>query len=86
MATPTENLVLQTSKDIEGTLSDHGRQLSALQSGENEIRGIVTALGLAAHANVRSDMMEDRLGKLEALVSDVDSLKERVTRLEWQEA
>jgi ubiquinone biosynthesis protein UbiJ len=87
MATPTEDLVLRILKDIQGTLSDHGRQLSALRSGQNEIReSIVTALGLSAHANVRNDTMEDRLGKLEALVGDVDTLKERVSRLESHEA
>jgi hypothetical protein len=45
MATPTEDLVLRVLQDIQGTLADHGRKLSRLESGQNEIReSIVTAL------------------------------------------
>jgi ubiquinone biosynthesis protein UbiJ len=87
MATPTEDLVLRVLQDIQGTLADHGRKLSRLESGQNEIReSIVTALGLSAHANVRNDQMEDRLEKLEAMAGEVAELRARVARLETHDA
>jgi hypothetical protein len=87
MATPTEDLVLRILRDIQGTLAEHGRKLSGLESGQKEIReSIVTALGLSAHANVRNDLMEDRLGKLETMIDEVADLQARVSRLESQEA
>ena len=87
MATPTEDLVLRVLQDIQGTLADHGRKLSRLESGQNEIReSIVTALGLSAHANVRNDVMEDRIGKLETMIDELAELRARVSRLETQDA
>jgi hypothetical protein len=87
MATPTEDLVLRILKDIQGTLADHGRKLSKLESGQNEIReSIVTALGLSAHANVRNDLMEDRIGRLESMIDDLADLRSRVERLEAEDA
>ena len=87
MATPTEDLVLRVLRDIQGTLADHGRQLARLETGQNEIReSIVTALGLSAHANVRNDLMEDRLGDLENRIGRLDELEARVKRLETEEA
>ena len=87
MATPTESLVLRILQDIQGELVEHGRKLARLESGQNEIReSIVTALGLGAHANVRNDSMEDRLGRLETLKDEVERLKSRVDRLETEEA
>ncbi len=87
MATPTEDLVLRVLRDIQGTLADHGRKLSKLENGQNEIReSIVTALGLSAHANVRNDLMEDRLGELEARMGRLDELDARVRRLEAEGA
>jgi ubiquinone biosynthesis protein UbiJ len=87
MSTPTEDLVLRVLRDIQGTLADHGRKLSKLESGQNEIReSIVTALGLSTHANVRNDFMEDRLGNIEARIQKLDELEARVMRLETEEA
>ena len=94
MATPTEALVLRVLRDIQGTLAEHGRKLDEhtreferLRSGQNEIReSIVTALGLSAHANVRNDLMEDRLGDLENRIGRLDELEARVKRLETEEA
>ncbi len=87
MATPTEDLVLRVLQDIQGTLAEHGRKLTRLESGQNEIReSIITALGLSAHANVRNDLMEDRLGRLEAMIEEFEYLKTRVDRLETEDA
>ena len=86
MATPTEDLVLRVLRDIQGTLAEHGRKLGRLESGQNEIReSIVTALCLSAHANVRNDLMEDRLGDLENRIGRLE-LATRVKRLESEEA
>ena len=87
MPTPTEDLVLSVLRDIQGTLAEHGRKLARLETGQNEIReSIVTALGLSAHANVRNDLMEDRLGDLENRIGRLDELEARVKRLETEEA
>ena len=87
MATPTEDLVLRVLRDIQGTLAEHGRKLGKLESGQNEIRkSIVTALGPSAHANVRNDLMEHRLGELEARIGRLDELDARVRRLEAEGA
>ena len=87
MATPTEDLVLRVLRDIQGTLAEHGRQLSRLENGQDEIReSIVTALGLSAHANVRNDKMEDRLVQLEARNATIDDLIARLERLESEKA
>ena len=87
MATPTEDLVLRILSEIQGTLADHGRKLARLESGQNEIRErVVTALSLGAQANVRNDLMEERLGELEARVGKLDELDARVRRLETEEA
>jgi hypothetical protein len=90
MATPTEDLVLHILQDIQGTLAaqgrkldEHTREFSRLRNGQSEIReSIVTALGLSAHANVRNDLMEDRLGELESRIGRLDELEARLRRLE----
>ncbi len=86
MATPTEDLVLRVLRDTQGTMAEHGRKLAKLESGQSEIReSIVTALRLSAHANVRNDLIGDRLGDREARIGRVNELDERIRRLETEE-
>jgi hypothetical protein len=93
MADEPDNLVVRILREIQGAQKDHGRLLEAhtreferLRNGQKEIReSIVTALGLSAHANVRNDVMEDRIGKLESMIDELAELRERVSRLETHE-
>ncbi|MDQ3559768.1 MAG: hypothetical protein M3453_11420 [Pseudomonadota bacterium] len=93
MAREPNDLVLRILREIQATLSDHGRlheehrrAFERLRHGQDEIReSIVTALGLSAHANVRNDLMEDRLGDLEERIGRIDELEARVMRLEAEE-
>ena len=93
MAKEPNDLVLRILQEIQRTQAEHGhlldqhtREFAKLSIGQKEIReSIVTALGLSAHANVRNDLMEDRLGKIEGAIEELDDLKARVSRLESHE-
>ena len=94
MAKEPDDVVVRILREIQATLGNHGRalghhtrELEKLGIGQKEIReSIVTALGLSAHANVRNDLMEDRIGKLEAMIDEFEDLRTRVSRLESHEA
>jgi hypothetical protein len=94
MAKEPEDVVVRILREIQATLGHQGRtldhhtrELEKLGVGQKEIReSIVTALGLSAHANVRNDLMEDRIGKIEAMIDEFENLKARVSRLESQDA
>ena len=93
MAKEPNDVVVRILREIQKTQADHSRLLdehtrefAKLATGQKEIReSIVTALGLSAHANVRNDLMEDRLGKIEAAIDEIDDLRARVSRLESHE-
>jgi uncharacterized coiled-coil DUF342 family protein len=73
MAKSPENLVLRILKDIQGTLSEHGRRFDRVEQRLDDIHeGMITSLGLASHAHVRQDGMK----------KEIDELKKRVKRLE----
>jgi hypothetical protein len=94
MAKEPNDVVVRILREIQTAVADHGRMLEQhtryfekLDIGQQEIRGsIVTAPWLSAHANVRNDLMEDRLEKLESAYGEIDELKARVKRLESHEA
>jgi hypothetical protein len=94
MAKAPEDLVLRILRDIQATLTEHGRyheehkrEFERIRSSFKEMReSMVTGLGLAAHANVRNDLMEDRIGNLEAKIVEIENLKARVERLETEQA
>jgi hypothetical protein len=79
MASP-DDLVVRLLREIQGTLADHSHRFGRLDErlGRMERRldevneGMVTALGLAGHAHVRSDGIQRQL----------DELNERVAKLE----
>ncbi len=93
MANEPDNLVLRILQEIQATQKDHGRVLRAhtreferLRNGQKEIReSIVTALGLSAHANVRHDLIRSHR-QAGAMIEEVAELRERVARLETEEA
>ena len=94
MAKEPNDLVVRILREIQAaqanqgkTLDEHTREFQKIRSSLTEIReSLVTALGLGAHANVRNDLMENRLGELEARIGKLDELDARVRRLETEEA
>jgi len=87
MAREPNDLVLRILKEIQKTQAQHSREFEQLKIGQKEIReSVVTALGLSAHANVRVDVMDDRIGKIDAMIEELEQLKARVTHLETQGA
>jgi hypothetical protein len=73
MADEPDNLVLRLLREIRGTQEVHGSKLDRIESQVDNLYKISThTLGVAANAHVR----------YEALEAAVNSLKERVERLE----
>ena len=94
MAKEPNDLVVRILREIQAAqanqgkaLDGHTREFQKIRSSLTEIcESRVTALGLGAHANVRNDLMENRLGELEARIEKLDELDARVRRLETEEA
>ncbi len=75
MTKATDNVVLVLPREIRATQDEHPRRLERIEKRMGEVHeGMLTGLGLAAHANVRHEMVEKRL----------DDLTQRVERLEKQ--
>ena len=80
MAREPDNAVLVILRDIQQTLAEHGRRFDKMDQRFEGIEkrlddiheGMVTALGMSAHAHVRHDSVERRL----------DELTRRVEKLE----
>jgi uncharacterized coiled-coil DUF342 family protein len=73
MAKQPDDLVLRILKDIQSTLADHGRQFEEVRQRLDEIHeGMITGLGLASHAHVRTD----------GIKKEIEDLKKRIKRLE----
>ena len=73
MAKQPEDLVLRILRDIQATLAGHTKKFGNIEQRLDEIHeGMITALGLAGHAHVRSD----------GIKKEIDGLKRRIKRLE----
>jgi hypothetical protein len=56
MAKQVENLTLRILKSIQTTLAEHSKRFDDIENRLDEIHeGMIAALGLASHANVRDD-------------------------------
>ena len=83
MARGPNDLVLRILREIQTTLADHTRRFEAmdgrfdaLERSMREVReSTITALGLAGHANVRSDSLEQRVEALERRVDDLETTR-----------
>ena len=72
MAKQPDDLVLRVLKKIQENQAEHSERLDRIEKRLDEVLdGVVTALGLATHANVRHDAVDKRL----------DELKVRIDRL-----
>ena len=80
MAREPENLILSILREVQATLSEHGRDLSTIKNDlrrqgvriDELFESSTMALGLAGHANVCHNTVQKEL----------DELKTRVERLE----
>ena len=90
MAEEPDNVVLRILMQIQETQAQHtrlmnehtreftrlGRQLQDLQESA------VTALGLAAHANVQHQSVQTQIEAIEDRLAEIDDLRSRLARLE----
>ena len=59
MAKQPDDLVLRILKQIQATQAEHGKRFDQVERRLDEIHdGMITALGLASHANVRQDTFQ----------------------------
>jgi hypothetical protein len=73
MARQPDDLVLRVLKNIQRTQAEHSKRLDRIEKAlEDVLDGVVTALGLATHANVRHEAVDKRL----------EQLRVRIDRLE----
>ncbi len=89
MAEP-EDIVLKVLKQIQETQAQHtalfkeqSRRLDRLDRRLEDLQeSAVTALGLAAHANVQHQSVQTQIEAIEERLSEIDELKSRLARLE----
>jgi hypothetical protein len=73
MAKQPENLVVRILREIPATQADQSKKFEEIEQRLDELHdGMITSLGLASHANVRSN----------SITKDINDLKKRVRRLE----
>jgi len=73
MAREPDDMVLRVLKNIQKALSDHSERLARIEKGQEEIRdGVIAALGVATHADVRIDGIDKRLETLSARVGRLE--------------
>ena len=65
MARQPDDLVLRVLKKIQQTQAKHSKRLDRI---ETHLDDVVTALGLATHANVRHEAVDKRLDELKARI------------------
>ena len=91
MANAPEDAVLLILQQIQATLADHGRahaehakSFKRMEIPMDELQeSMVSALGLAAHSNVRHENVQRQIEELAARVERLDEeLRQRVVRLE----
>ena len=76
MAGEPDNVVLMLLREIRSTQDEHGGRLEHIETRVDEMHdSMVTALGLAAHANVRHDTVEKRLTDLTKRVERLEKKK-----------
>ena len=69
MAKQPEDLVVRILRDIQGTLAEHGRRFNRIEVQLEELHaGMIAALGLAQHADVRHNVVDKRLNQLKAQI------------------
>jgi hypothetical protein len=69
MAKQPEDLVVRILRDIQGTQAEHTKRLDHIEDRLDEMNdGVVAALGLASHANIRHEAVDRRLDELRSLV------------------
>ncbi len=63
-------------RQIQETLGEHSKDLAVIKKTMSELRdGMITALGMAANANIRHDSVDRRL---DDLTRRVEKLEEKV--------
>lgn len=73
MAKQPEDLVLRVLKRIQETQAEHTQRLDRIEKSLGDVRdGVISALGLATHTDIRHEAFDRRL----------DDLKARIDRLE----
>ena len=83
MTEDSSNLILRLLRDIRVRLDEHDKRFDRMEQRFDKIdqrleemhESMYTALGLAAHSNIRHDTVR----------SEIEGLKERVVRLETLE-
>ena len=82
--------VLMILQQIQSTLADHTRRFDQIDGRFDRLEprldevheGMVTSLGLAGHAHVRHDMINERLKEMSRQIDGLEDLKHRVEVLE----
>ncbi len=91
MARTPEDAVLRILQQIQATLADHGRMhaehaksFKRMEVRMNDLQEcMVTAIGLAGHANVRHEGVQKQIEELTDRLDELDhDLRQRVQRLE----
>ena len=90
MAKEADDAVVPILRQIQSTLAEHGRLLTEHNKSFARIEvqlsemneSMVSALGLAAHSNVRHEGVQRRIEELSERVERLEELRSRVERLE----
>lgn len=90
MAEDSSNLILRLLRDIRGRLDEHDKRFDKMDQRFDKIdhrleemhESMYTALGLAAHSNVRHDLSRTELEALKQRVERLEALEGRVRTLE----
>lgn len=76
MAKEPDNVVLMLLREIRSVQDDHSRRLESIERRVDDVhQSMVTALGLAAHANVRHETVEKRLSDLTKRIERLEKKK-----------